>query len=389
MAVINSTSRIPKHIQVANLLKGRIEKGLYPPEKHLPPVRVLGSEFGVSQNAVQRALRVLAKEGVVQPQRSVGVRVLRQDRRKTTPLTFGMVYPFPADSSFAGTIHCMAEKAIDYQDNYYIIKGSDGDPQKEREIVEHFLAMGLEGLMIWPAAGEQNVPFFREIAERIPTVFIDRTFEELPVPGVTIDWTRMGEDVVQYLARQGLRRTLILEEPIAVSSFRQMYSAMREMVKTISAEERFTFVEFGANAFLETYQENPLQAVEELHARLGHILSTNDVEAFFFPHDEIVDSVYACTDLARNYPMRSIASLTNTLPTRRSIPFYKLQCREWVCDFEAMIRKATEMLHEIVFLNSRLHREVKIRAASTIRTSDKLFEITSPKRPDQHKETVV
>ncbi len=372
--MINTSSRIPKHVQTAALLKRRIEKGDYVPGSNFPPVRMLGAELGVSSNVVQRAVQILEKEGVVETQHGIGIRVLPSDRSGRIPLTFGLVYPFHPDRSFAGTIHILAEKAIDLQNNHCIIKSTGGDPGEERETIEKCLDSGVEGLMIWPCAGEENVEFFRKTAQRTPLVFIDRTFDSVPVPGVTLDWTRVGREVVQYLSQRGYRRILILEDPISISSFRQMYTSMRETVKTISGERRFDFVAVDGNRFLDLYPLKPKEAVEKYKADFEKILAADAYEAFFSPYDEFIDRVYACSSLQQQFPMQQIISQTNTRPTPRSLEFYDLKVREWVGDFEAMFRKATDILHEIVYLKSRIQTQVRIPCFSVIRTCDQVKE---------------
>jgi len=372
--ILNTASRVPKHRQTAILLKRRIAKGDYAPGSQIPPVRVLGAELGVSLNVVQRAVQILEKEGIVETQHGIGIRVLPADRSGRMPLTFGLVYPFPPDRSFAGTIHVMAEKAIDLQNNHCIIKSTGGDPREERETVEQCLESGVEGLIVWPCAGEENIEFFRHMAQRAPLVFIDRTFDDVPVPGVTLDWARVGREIVQYLSQRGYRRILILEDPLPISSFRQMYAAMRETVKAVSGQRRFDFVQMEGNRFIERYPLEPKNAVETYKAVLEKILAADSYEAFFSPYDELIDRLYAGTRLRRQFPMRQIVSQTNTRPTPRSLEFYDLNVREWVGDLEAMFRKATEILHQIVYLKSRIQTQVRIPCFSVIRTSDRVKE---------------
>jgi DNA-binding LacI/PurR family transcriptional regulator len=372
--VVNTSSRIPKHVQTAVLLKRRIEKGDYTPGSNFPPVRMLGAELGVSSNVVQRAVQLLEKEGVVESEHGIGIRVLPSDHYRRTPLTFGLVYPFQPDSSFAGTIHLLAEKAIDLQNNHCIIKSSGGTPAGERETVEQCLESGVEGLIVWPCPGVENIDFFRKTVERTPLVFIDRTFDEVPVPGVSLDWVRMGREIIQHLSQKGYRRILILEEPLSISSFRQMYGEMRKTVKIISGEHRFTFIEFEISRFFGRYPCDPRDTIKEYKSNFEKILAENPCEAFFAPHDEFIDRVYACTSLRQQFPMRQIVSMTNTHPTARSLEFYDLGIREWVGDYGAMMRKATDMLHEKVYLRSRIQQQVRIPCYSVIRTSDVVTE---------------
>ncbi|MBN1556495.1 MAG: GntR family transcriptional regulator [Phycisphaerae bacterium] len=370
---INTQSKIPKHLQTANVLRRRIRTGRYTTGAKLPTVRRLGAELGVSINVVQRALRVLEQDGVVEPQHGVGVRVLPGDSVRRTPLTFGLVYPIPTSSPFAGSIHRITEAAIDVRRNYCIIKSSDNEPAQERLLVEQFIANGIEGLLLWPCEGAENVAFYRETAGRIPMVFVDRTFDDVPVPSVTLDNVAAGRDIILHLAGRGHRKNLILECPMEISSYRDMYAAMRRTVRDVHSEDRFDFIELRTDHFLSRYPEDPSGAVGEYRAKLGSILEGRSYEAMFCAHDEFIDHVYACTDLSRRYPLTDIVSQTNTFPSQRSLAFYELSVREWISDFEGMIRRAGDLLHDRVFLKSRAQGRVHIKPTNIVRTSDAMF----------------
>ena len=57
-------------------LRSKIEGGLYPYQSFLPSESDLVSTYGCSRNTVRRALRMLSDEGLVQPLRGKGVRVI-------------------------------------------------------------------------------------------------------------------------------------------------------------------------------------------------------------------------------------------------------------------------------------------------------------------------
>lgn len=367
---IRTSSKIPKHLQAANVLKRRMRTGRYAVGSKLPTVRNLGAELGVSVNVVQRALRVLEQDGMVEPSHGVGVKVLPGDEAPRTPLMFGLIYPILTSEQFAGSIHRITEAAIDVRRNYCIIKSSNNDPTEERRLVEQFIDNGMEGLLLWPCEGAKNAAFYRKTAGRIPMVFVDRTFDDVPIPSVTLDNAATGQDIVLHLARHGHRRILILECPLEISSFRDMYAAMRRAVRNVHAEERFSFVTLNTNRFLSKFPDDPAGAVREYKSKLEQILRKTSCEAMFCPHDEFIDRVYAETELRTRYPLAEIVSQTNTFPTPRSLAFYDLGVREWISDFEGMIRRASDLLHSRVFLKSRARGQMRIKPMSVVRTSD-------------------
>jgi DNA-binding GntR family transcriptional regulator len=56
----------PVYLQLAAILRGRIESGQYPPGRALPSESTLMQEYGVARETARKAVRVLRDEGLVQ-----------------------------------------------------------------------------------------------------------------------------------------------------------------------------------------------------------------------------------------------------------------------------------------------------------------------------------
>ncbi len=369
--MINTGSRLPKHLQVAHALRKRLSRGEFAGDMQLPTVRALGAQMGVSSNVAYRALQVLTKEGVIETQRGIGVRVAAEDRKKA-PLTFGFIYPFNTDEPFSGRIHIVAEKAINFQNNHYVIKSSNGDPAEERAAAEQCLDGGCEGLLLWPCAGEENKEYFQEISTRVPLVFVDRVYEGSCQPSVVLDWKGMGREVVCHLGQKGFSRVLVLEEQLEISSYRELYKSIRETVKKMGLKDRFTIAPMTMFDFNMLYARNPNLAVESYAAKLGSLLEKDRYDALFSPQDEFLDYVIINTDLAARFPGLTLFGTTETAPTRRSPGFYRRGVYEWVTNMEAMVRKATEILHNKVYFRSRVQQPVRIPSKLILRMMDSL-----------------
>ncbi|MGW5634944.1 GntR family transcriptional regulator [Streptomyces sp. NPDC003832] len=70
--------------RLAEALRNRITDGTYSLGASLPSQRDLASEFGVSRDTVQRALRNLAGEGWIQSRQGSGSRVIKNQRIQST-----------------------------------------------------------------------------------------------------------------------------------------------------------------------------------------------------------------------------------------------------------------------------------------------------------------
>ncbi|MDX3214581.1 winged helix-turn-helix domain-containing protein [Streptomyces sp. ME02-6991-2B] len=63
MGEIDFTSDVPRWVQIAELLRARIDDGTYPPRGRVPSVLALQDEFGVATATAQKALKALRAEG--------------------------------------------------------------------------------------------------------------------------------------------------------------------------------------------------------------------------------------------------------------------------------------------------------------------------------------
>jgi GntR family transcriptional regulator len=62
---IDMRSREPSYLQLAAILRGRIESGEIRPEEALPSITFLVQETGLAVGTVRKAIKVLADEGLV------------------------------------------------------------------------------------------------------------------------------------------------------------------------------------------------------------------------------------------------------------------------------------------------------------------------------------
>ncbi len=75
---------IPRYVQLADVMRHRIKRGVWPTGQVLPSIDKLMEEFGVARVTVRQAAQLLAKEGLLSPQRGRGTFVTAEagrDRR--------------------------------------------------------------------------------------------------------------------------------------------------------------------------------------------------------------------------------------------------------------------------------------------------------------------
>lgn len=72
MSVRFLESPVPRYLQLADLMRQRIARGVWPREHRLPSLEELTEEFGVARVTVRQAIDLLAREGLVSPQQGRG-----------------------------------------------------------------------------------------------------------------------------------------------------------------------------------------------------------------------------------------------------------------------------------------------------------------------------
>ena len=65
------------YLQVAAILRGRIQDGQLPPGARVPSITALMGEFGIARNTARRAIEVLKDEGLVIVRQGWGTFVAR------------------------------------------------------------------------------------------------------------------------------------------------------------------------------------------------------------------------------------------------------------------------------------------------------------------------
>lgn len=86
---VDPRSHTPVYVQVADLLRRRIESGELAPGVSLPSESRLTQEYGIGREAVRMAMSILRSEGLVSTVRGHGTRVRRAPERQRVELPAG------------------------------------------------------------------------------------------------------------------------------------------------------------------------------------------------------------------------------------------------------------------------------------------------------------
>lgn len=73
---------IPRYVQLADVMRQRIKRGVWKTGEMLPSIEKLMAEFAVARVTVRQATQVLAREGLLSPQRGRGTFVTAESGRE-------------------------------------------------------------------------------------------------------------------------------------------------------------------------------------------------------------------------------------------------------------------------------------------------------------------
>ena len=78
---IDHEGDVPVYVQLASILRARIERGELPPRRAVPSKRRLTQEFGVAGGTVDKAIDILRGEGLVRTVTGRGIYVVPPSER--------------------------------------------------------------------------------------------------------------------------------------------------------------------------------------------------------------------------------------------------------------------------------------------------------------------
>jgi len=353
-----SSIRQSKATWAVGIVKERIKCGRYKAGEQLPSLRTLSAELNLTVPVMQRAVRQLEREGLLESQHGIGIRILDNGEFRAAPLLFGFVQPY--FSLFSQAVQHYIESVLDSQFNLCILKSSHDDAERERLEIERLIKRGINGLLVWPVAGDTNGPFFREIAERLPMVFVDRTLPEVRTLSVVLDYGKAARQIVRALYKQGKRNLLVVCDPAKISSFEQLKEGLRHEADLLGASDMLTFLDHEVVKLIESAYKEDYGPADECYDLLAPMLRSGDYDSIFCPQSELF--LYTFPDQEKAAAMQGIKAVTmrslDGLPHSRT--YYQMGIEEWMIDNPKMMVSALELLQDMTLSRTPRHRTIKL-----------------------------
>lgn len=356
MADVLAGKRTKLSDQVAQTIRQRIRTGAYQLGDRLPPVRKMSTEFGVSLNVIQRALLALENDNVVMSHPGRSIEICRADSCYETAIVFGLIIPYSASMYFASQIAMHAEQVFSQRHNFLVMRTSDDDPAKERQVAEHLINNGVQGLLVWPTSDDPNATFFTQLAEQVPIVFLDRRISQCHLPCVVENYQRCGMDMVEYLAvEQSCKKIYTLLDDLNVTSY-QDFQAGLQVASNKQPNAQIVFKSHPITRDIAHWNQSDFSQLETISQRLIQDLLDTQADALICAHADFLDYVFFQSDAARLMQDMhlQIATIAHPQTNTRSLLYNRGPIQEWVSGHAQMIQLAADILQERILSKKRL-----------------------------------
>ena len=354
----DARARQSRYSQGAEIIKQRIKQGVYKPGEQLPSLRALSAELNLSFPAVQRAVRQLETEAILESRHGVGIRVLEAADCGGTALLFGFVQPY--FSRFSMVLQHYMEQALDSRSNLCVVKSTHNDSAREQREIERLIESGVNGLLIWPVDGDTNSQFLQQVSERLPVVFVDRTLEDIKAPSVVLDYENGARQIVRHLHKIKRSRILVVCDPADISSFNQLKRGLREEAEKLGLASTLTIIDYSIVQLIEAAYAGDYSHADACAEMLAPLVQSGDYDALFCPQSEWFDQVFADSGRAELLKNVHCVTLRTSNGPPHSRRHYDLKIEEWELDTANMLVQALNLLQDMALRRRANTRSIRL-----------------------------
>jgi GntR family transcriptional regulator, arabinose operon transcriptional repressor len=222
---------VPKYKQILEELRRGLASGKYPVKSRLPGEVELGAQFGVSRLTIQRVLKEMQIEGLVERRAGSGTYV--RERVSKVGHLFGLLIPGLGDTEIFEPI-CQGMAKAGRNGSHALLwgdtnTGTGRDLGKlSMDLCLDYIHRGVSGVFFAPLEGSADKDVVNEtIVERlrdarIPVVLLDRCVRGYPercdFDLVGIDNRRAGWMMTRHLVKKGAKSLAFVARPLSAAT---------------------------------------------------------------------------------------------------------------------------------------------------------------------------
>lgn len=359
MAIIGN--KISLSHQVAQSISRQVRRGVYHSGSMLPPMRKLCDEFDVSLNVVSRAIHELEESGLVETHHGKGVMVCEEKLADRTAILFGFLHPYPTEMIFEQQVLQYAEQGFGALDNFVVARSSNMDTSLEREIAQHFVNNGVQGLLLWPAENNPNGKFFEELSKKIPIILLDRLLKDADLPAVIFDTYEAGREICAETLVSGKRkRMLVWLDDIQISPYEDLVRGLRDEAEAMGRHDDVMIVRLNISDFIKRLNACDYSQVDVLRDEVKRQIKEGGYDTFFCPQDELLDYVVVQTGLHDQLGDLQLATIAGPGLNSRTRKYNESGVWRWITDFPELMATAVDMLQRHVLTRNSTEGVVKL-----------------------------
>lgn len=355
-------------------LKAEIESGHYQPGDLLPTEQELMATFEVSRMTTNRALQLLASEGLIVRKAGVGTFVSEASAQARTsrqplepvaaeaistvnPSTFssvGFVIPF-LDHSFGPGLLAEVERELHKHDIALSVGCSYGSQVTEEETINRLVSAGIKGLILFPVNGEFYNPAILKLhVHDFPIVLVDKQLSGIPVPVVTSDNRGAAISLTNHLLQLGHTDIAFFSPDWAgTSTLADRRLGFEDALRTAGREEA-TMYHIPLISWTDCNDGFDRQQIEVITA--------------FLQEHPTITAIFATDDELAEYCLESARRLGKVVPDQLSIVCFDGPAPKpahW--SFTSALQDQKQMAREAVrVIRSHLHKEAANEMPETI-----------------------
>ncbi|WP_164508221.1 GntR family transcriptional regulator [Lapidilactobacillus wuchangensis] len=241
-------------MQIYLELKRRINQGIYPIGTMIPIEKNLIVEFNVSRITIQKAIKLLVDDNLVERKSGVGTFVLHIEKEVAANKTIGLIIPGLLPS-FGENLLSSIEAECTKQGYYLLLKISHESQTLEKACTQELLDFPVDGLLIEPVQKKfYNPLLIKKILSGFPIVVLDKELAGIDSLFVSTDHYDGALKSANYLLQHRQHNIgIITYRSITNSSLEKRINAFREAY----ANDSISLTDSNIARVVDSYYLNP------------------------------------------------------------------------------------------------------------------------------------
>ncbi|KPM49126.1 LacI family DNA-binding transcriptional regulator [Jiulongibacter sediminis] len=277
--------------------------------------------------------------------------------KKNKTYTIGVLLPFLKEEFFSLAISAI-EDTLMPEDYHVLISQSRDSLEREKKMIESFIASRVDGLIASVSAETNHYGHFKALEEYgIPVVFFDRVPRNIKCHKVRNSVTQGAKEAMRFLVNKGVTKIGLINGPGNLEVSGERLNGYLEAAMEFGIDARQHYIKSGNLTREET--EQCMMELLALEDRPQAVLTFNDYVALYAmsacrkagvePNKDILFVSFAnlpITSFLENPPIASVEQFASKMGAQAANLLLKcLQNQESELDYQEIIIKTELIIH--------------------------------------------